>query len=63
MNRQIRCAIQAREGLYEFWIEGEKKSVVPRKATTGKASGYLLYPYFGGDETAPHDVYIWIRNI
>ena len=63
MNQQIRCAILAKEGLYEFWIDGEKKSVVPRKATTFTARGYLVYPYFGGDETAPHDVHIWIRNL
>jgi hypothetical protein len=62
MNQQIRCAIQAKEDLYEFWIEGEKKAVMPRNAATGKASGYLLYPYFGGDETAPCDICIWIRN-
>jgi hypothetical protein len=24
---------------------------------------YMLYPYFGGDETAPHDIKIKIKNI
>ena len=26
-----------------------------------EASGYLLFPYFGGDESAPHDIRIEIR--
>jgi hypothetical protein len=32
-------------------------------ATTPKGQGYQLYPYFGGDETAPHDINIWIKNL
>jgi hypothetical protein len=35
---------------------------LPRLATTEKAKGYQLYPYFGGDEAAPHQVNIWIKN-
>lgn len=34
-----------------------------RASTTATATGYQLYPYFGGDETAPHDVHIWIKEI
>jgi hypothetical protein len=28
-----------------------------------EASGYKLYPYFGGDETAPHEITIMIQDI
>jgi hypothetical protein len=28
-----------------------------------KARGYKLFPYFGGNETAPHDVAIWIEDL
>lgn len=34
---------------------------LPRGSTTTKASGYQLYPYFGGDETAPHDITIGLK--
>jgi hypothetical protein len=34
---------------------------MPRQCE-GTASGYKLFPYFGGDETAPHDVSIWIKE-
>ena len=29
---------------------------IPRSSTTAKGDGYELYPYFGGDEIAPHDI-------
>ena len=35
---------------------------VPRNCTNHKRK-YQLYPYFGGDETAPHDIKIKIKNI
>jgi hypothetical protein len=34
-----------------------------RTAATEKAKGYRLYPYFGGDELAPHQINIWIKNL
>ena len=59
----VPCEIQVKNSVYEFWVEGQKKASMPRAATTSKAKGYLLFPYFGGDETAPHDVRIWIKNL
>jgi hypothetical protein len=32
-------------------------------AITTKAKGYQLYPYFGGNELAPHDMHIWIKDL
>ena len=46
---------------YLFSVE-EKSVTLPRLSTTAMAKGYRLYPYFGGDETAPHDVRIWIKE-
>jgi hypothetical protein len=36
---------------------------LPRTSTTPLAKGYLLYPYFGGDETAPHAIKIAIKSL
>lgn len=30
---------------------------------TGSGDGYMLYPYFGGDETAPHDITITLNKL
>jgi len=49
-------------GSYNFLVNGVNYQL-PRMATTAKAEGYQLYPYFGGDETAPHLINIWIRNV
>jgi hypothetical protein len=46
---------------YVFSVNGQ--SVTMPRACTGTGSGYQLYPYFGGDEVAPHDVTIKIRNL
>jgi hypothetical protein len=35
---------------------------MPRLASTRKAKGYQLYPYFGGDEVAPHLINIWVKE-
>lgn len=43
---------------YVFWLD-EQQLRMPR-ACTGKAEGYKLFPYFGGDEPAPHDVDVWV---
>mgnify|MGYP000853840673 FL=1 len=42
---------------------GETTLKLPRLSTTTTGVGYKLYPYFGGTETAPHDIKIWIEEL
>jgi hypothetical protein len=55
------CSIKVNSKSYVFTLNGKVDSL-PRTSTTVNATGYKLYPYFGGDETAPHNVYIWIKE-
>ncbi len=55
------CSIKITPGSYIFSVNGISKTM-PRLSTTIKAKGYKLFPYFGGDETAPHDISIWIKE-
>ncbi|WP_246000438.1 hypothetical protein [Pontibacter diazotrophicus] len=55
------CEIRMENKKYVFYLNG--KSVSLPRACTGTGEGYQLYPYFGGDETAPHDVTITIREL
>lgn len=55
------CSIKVTAKNYVFSLNGKMDSL-PRTSTTVKANGYKLYPYFGGDETAPHIIYIWIKE-
>jgi hypothetical protein len=57
----VACRIKVDSTAYVFYCN-EYVRTVPRQSTTPKGKGYLLYPYFGGDEAAPHEVRIWIRN-
>jgi len=55
------CSIKVTEKNYVFSLNGFTDSLL-RTSTTVKANGFKLYPYFGGDETAPHNIYIWIKE-
>lgn len=46
---------------YVFEMNGITEKM-QRNCSGPVAEGYQLYPYFGGDETAPHDVRIFIKE-
>lgn len=49
------------EGSYLVTVNGI--TVKSQRGCTGKHPlGYILFPYFGGDETAPHDILITVLN-
>ncbi|MEO6288759.1 MAG: hypothetical protein ABIO76_02495 [Ginsengibacter sp.] len=56
------CSIAIAAGNYIFSLNN-KSDTLTRKSITQKAVGYQLYPYFGGDEVAPHDISIWIKDL
>lgn len=58
----VNCSIRVSEGFY-FFTAGDSEIRLPRAAKGINAEGYLLYPYFGGDETAPHEIRIQIMMI
>ena len=62
IGAENRCSISISGTNYIFSVN-ETKVSVPRKSTMPAAKGYLLYPYFGGDETAPHNITIQIKNL
>lgn len=57
-----KCSIKVTDSTYIFSLNSITTSM-PRKSTTAKAVGYKLFPYFGGDEIAPHDVFIYIKDL
>jgi hypothetical protein len=60
LNTDISCSIKLSGNTYIFSVNGVVVTM-PRALSTTKASGYQLYPYFGGDETAPQDITIDLR--
>lgn len=61
-DQEISCSIKVVGNTYQFTVNDAQVSM-PRSATTAQAEGYLLYPFFGGNEMAPHDIHIWIKDL
>jgi hypothetical protein len=55
------CSVTAGENQYYFTVAGKTDSLA-RHCRGGTFSRYKLFPYFGGDETAPHDINIFIKE-
>jgi hypothetical protein len=62
VGQEYTCTLKVLTGKYVFAVN-DASLEMPRASSGTKAEGYRLYPYFGGDEIAPHDVHIWIREL
>ena len=62
IGTEIQCSIKPGASKYIF-TAGDQTVEMPRLSSTDKAKGYLLYPFFGGDETAPHAIKIMIKTL
>jgi hypothetical protein len=62
IGSDITCSIKLAGSTYLFTVNGVSVSL-PRGPSTAQASGYQQYPYFGGDETAPHLITIMIKSL
>ncbi len=62
LNKAFDCKLYVLPDRYIFELNG-KTDTMSRGCTSSTATGYKLLPYFGGDEPAPHDVKIKIREM
>lgn len=53
--------IEMRDENYVFMVDGLETVIVPRTHSCNRGLYYMLFPYFGGDETAPHDLLIRVK--
>lgn len=60
INKSYNCNIQITDDEYMLSVDDIHKSI-PRICSKDYIR-YFLYPYFGGDEKAPHDIIIKIKN-
>lgn len=60
LNQSYRCQIKVKKNIYVFSVE-DVQVEMPRGCHR-RILGYKLFPYFGGNEVAPHDVHIWIKE-
>jgi hypothetical protein len=57
----INCNIVCEEESYRFTVNG--KSITLPRNCSGNFNRYKLYPYFGGNEPAPHNVTIKLTEL
>lgn len=62
IGKEHYCSIRVAGDHYVFTLNNTVVSM-PRTAPMPSAVGYKLFPYFGGDELAPHQVKIWIKEL
>ncbi len=60
ISKPLVYEIHIQENQYRFVFNGQE-TIMKRHCTGGAGLAYNLYPYFGGDETAPHEIKIKIR--
>jgi hypothetical protein len=63
IGKTYRCSIKVNGSNYVFSVDGVGNESLPRSATTPTGQGYRLYPYFGGNNVAPHEIHIRIRYL
>ncbi|MEJ8802264.1 hypothetical protein [Pontibacter sp. H249] len=61
LNKSYIYELSFEDGKYAFKLND--KVVTMSRNCSGIAEGYQLYPYFGGDEAAPHDIRISILDL
>lgn len=62
IGAEIQCSIKVSGSNYIFTADGVQVTL-SRGVSASTASGYQQYPYFGGDEVAPHKITIKIKDL
>lgn len=60
LDTLISYSIQMNESGYLFIVNGTEKYIKTSSSCKG-TNNYILWPYFGGDEPAPHDIEIYLE--
>lgn len=59
IGKGIPCSISLGQEAYLFTINGKEYSF-PRQGRKTSINALMLYPYFGGNEPAPHSIRLWL---
>ena len=60
LNESYEYQLQITDSHYVFYLQGYTPVKISRSSSCNRGVYYMLFPYFGGDETAPHDISIQI---
>ena len=62
IGQENTCSIRVLDLRYVFSLS-KISDTLHRSSTTSSGVGYKLFPYFGGNEVAPHDIHIKIKEL
>lgn len=62
IGAEVRCKVLVTPGNYVFFVDSTRV-VVERSLGGAPLAGYRLFPYFGGDEVAPHNIRVQIQQV
>ena len=62
IGQENTCSVRVLEQRYVFSLN-KISDTLHRSSTTSSGVGYKLFPYFGGNEVAPHDIHIKIKEL
>jgi len=60
LNTPVTCSITLTGDIYEVCVDGVCKTII--RPCEEDYKKYYLYPYFGGNEKAPHDIKISLKQ-
>lgn len=63
IGQEAYYSLQVTNDQYIFNLNEEEVVTIDRGDVCNVGIYYMLWPYFGGDETAPHDVHVYIRTL
>lgn len=62
LNTEVEMEIRILNGQYLFSGEGLDALAIERSAICDSGENYWLWPYFGGNQPAPHDITIQLKR-
>ncbi|MFH0867381.1 MAG: hypothetical protein V1904_14405 [Bacteroidota bacterium] len=62
IGEEIYCMIKISQSSYFFQVNELPVDTIPRGCSCDSLSKFRCFPYFGGTETAPHDIKIKIKD-
>ena len=62
LNKAYNYRLKLNDDAYVFYLSGFDTVSIERQPPCQRGLYYVLYPYFGGDEKAPHDILIQVRT-
>ena len=63
IGETVECEILMTNDTFTFMLKNEVMAIVSYERGMKKGIYYMLFPYFGGNQPAPHDINVFIKTL